>query len=495
MFLGPRLVSAESALQPIQNSQDDEWDGRKAPDEVSGDVDALIDRYDKEKNTLRKIAKKFKSTRIKDTGVRRLAEWGISLARVYDLPGLKKNAKNRIYQRTGVLADHLLDSFVTIDSYIEGTTMRGWPMYVDTNDEELSFEGFNYGWFGTSICNAARIAADNGDDEKAGQMVTRVLEAMYDGFLTRDKEKTKLDEQGWVVYVPNFASEGRKERHKEAASQKYCLDTPQAYNHGIMVARAAMACDKAIDAISWKQAKWDMKEWTRPQAQRQLSRYIIKSAKLLLGEFEELRSRKNGKYDQYPGSRSRYFQWKYRNLSTCPEERDTFKNRFEDIAHGPYETQFVQEYSDWGGSLDNDELHKLIVTFLNHLVHDYIEGPEGRFACDVAGTHDNSKEGAPRYPEKQCKNARDVDKRAQSAPLWLTLAYGVRDDVQADKTLRCDALLMVKTVLPLLLPGEQFDKEHFEEIDSKWGSHAIQAKYYYYNFEAAFEKDCKDLDI
>ena len=171
MFLGPRLVSAESALQPIQNSQDDEWDGRKAPDEVSGDVDALIDRYDKEKNTLRKIAKKFKSTRIKDTGVRRLAEWGISLARVYDLPGLKKNAKNRIYQRTGVLADHLLDSFVTIDSYIEGTTMRGWPMYVDTNDEELSFEGFNYGWFGTSICNAARIAADNGDDENAGTRI------------------------------------------------------------------------------------------------------------------------------------------------------------------------------------------------------------------------------------------------------------------------------------------------------------------------------------
>ena len=273
------------------------------------------------------------------------------------------------------------------------------------------------------------------------------------------------------------------------AEQTYCLDVPQAFNHGILAARAAMACDLAIDAIDWSKASWEMEErgWDRAKGQREMKKFIERSGDLLYSELND------GKGD-YPGDPDKkLYLWQYRDLTDCPQDKGTFKDRMEDIAHGPYETSFFQEYYEWGGDVSKKDIHKFVITFLSNLVHDYKAKGSKRFACAVDGTHDKTKNGSPLWPEKQCSRARELWKRASYAPLWLPLTYALRDQA-SDPSVRCDLYMMVKTILPMMMPGDQFDSTNFEKIDGSFGSHAIQAKYYYYNFDAAFDKECSKMD-
>ena len=78
-----------------------------------------------------------------------------------------------------------------------------------------------------AVAQAARAAALEGEHDRAAAMVTPVIEALYDGFFTSDKLKTKLDSKYRVVYVPKDAPDERKDRHKEVTKQSYCLDLPQ----------------------------------------------------------------------------------------------------------------------------------------------------------------------------------------------------------------------------------------------------------------------------
>ena len=65
------------------------------------------------------------------------------------------------------------------------------------------------------ICQAARAAADMGEDKLAGKWVSKLMDYFHDNFLTTNIEKTKVDERGWVVYVPSSASSQRAMRHAE----------------------------------------------------------------------------------------------------------------------------------------------------------------------------------------------------------------------------------------------------------------------------------------
>ena len=311
---------------------------------------------------------------------------------------------------------------------------------------------------------------------------------MWDGFLTPDKEKTKLDSKGWVVYVPSFASKERAERHLEITEQEYCLDVPQAYNHGILVARAAIACDDAMEALSWGKAKWDVDGVDKGSFQSKMRSLIKDSGKLLLGDMK-----KTSSGGEYPGSsKPTFYQWNYRDVSDCSKDKKTYKDRFEDIAHAPYETSFLEEFYEWGGSISHKDIHYLVITFLNKIVADYKGKGGKRFACDVDGTKDSDSNKYPSWSGKQCNNARALSKRSTHAPKWLTLAYALRNKM-GDKDIACDVYLMMKTVLPMMMEGSDFD-DNFKGADSNWMSHAVQAKYYFYNFDAAFAKDCSNMD-
>ena len=347
------------------------------------------------------------------------------------------------------------------------------------------------------IALTARAVALDGDDDLAAAMVTPVLEALYDGFLTNDIDRTKLDKDGRVVYVPKEADDDRIKRHLKVAEQEYCLDTPQAYNHGLMAARAAMAVWRAINVIDWKKAKWTMKEWSVAEAMDKLDEFVIGNAEYLKDGLEKQPGTGSSKYDNYPGPKGTdWYQWKYRLYEGCSKARDTFLDRPEDIAHATYETSFVAETRQWGNEhkgkpdmvFDMNEAHRMMVTFLNRIVADY--GAEGgeRFACDVDGTTDDRDNG--NHAWKQCAGSRKLEIRAGFAPSWLPLAASVRYDLDKDDLVHCDALRMVETVLPLVVPGKKFDEDNFDNLSVKFASQAIQAKYYWHYYEKGIEKVC-----
>ena len=129
-----------------------------------------------------------------------------------------------------------------------------------------------------------------------------------------------------------------------------------------------------------------------------------------------------------------------------------------------------------------------MVTFLNRIVYDYDGDAGHRFACDVKGTNDHHT-GDNAW--KQCKGSRASDVRASVTPGWLVLASSVRKELQDDLLLRCDAFLMMKTVLPLALDGSsEFDDQNFNVLGPKWGSEVIEAKHNFYHFNQAYKQDC-----
>ena len=483
MFQSTLLVAADP---------DDEgslWNERTAVGVVEKDIKAFLQAYDNQKDDLKRIADEFKKTRVKDTGIRKLGVWGMNFGRIYDLPSADKA---QVYKRMKENAEMLMDSFQTgVHSYIEDTEMTGWPMLVSKIDTKPSFEAFNSGHMAAGVCNAARAAAENGDEKLAAKWVLKLMDYFYDNYLTADIEKTKLDSDGWVVYVPRNASSGRAERHIKAAEQKYCLDVPQAYNHGILAARAGMACDRAMDSIDWRTVEWapERSGWTRLVAKRKLRRFINTSGELLLGDMERVTATYPARPDGVQGG---MFQWQYRDVSKCKEDRGTFKDRYEDIAHGPYEINFFSEWKEWGGDVSDKEMHRFVRTFLSMIVADYNGKGGKRFACDVAGTTDDTKKGSPNWPEKNCFNSRALWKRVTHAPLWLSSAYSLRNDMSF-RAVKCDVYLMMKAVLPMMDSKSKDFDENFEKMDSHWGSHAIQAKYYFYNYDDAFEKECGDV--
>ena len=493
-------ASSSSPIRPIADTSAKHFDKDIAAKEVEKDIDNFLAAYDNIRDDLNSIANEFDKTRVKDVGIRKLADWGIALSRVYELEGMK--ADNRILDRMRDCARMLLSTRKTQHSYVENAVMRGWPMYVNEADREPTFEAFNFGHIGVAISLTARALAMKGQHEKAARMVTPVLEALYDGFLTADPTKSKLDRDGRVVYVPRPASVMNKMRAarqiRATDHEPDCLDNPQAYNHGLMAARAAMAAWRAIHVIDWSEAEWTMVEWNRVQAKNQLDAFVEKNAQYLKDGLKRQPPTGGSKLDKYPGPEGTdWYQWKYRNYDMCPKAIGTFLDRPEDMAHATYETNFVVEVRQWAHEhqgepdiiFDMADAHRMIVTFLNRVVADYKADGGERFACDVDGTTDKKSNGIGES-WKQCGGSRRKEVRAAFAPSWLPLATAVRYDLEKNNQAHCDALRMTNTVMPLVMPGAEFDETNFDRLTVKFASEAIQAKYYWHYYEKGMKHLC-----
>ena len=497
-LMGGGEAGSFKSLRPFQvDDPSSHWDKETAIRVVEDDVETLLARFEKERGDLEDIAKDFDKTRVKDDGIRKLAQWGAALSRVYELPGIAR--RDEVAQAMEELAELLLDTRKRSYSYIEDRVMRGWPMFVDRSDDVASYEGFNAGWIATAVSLSARAVARRGDDSKAAKMLMPVLEFLWDGFFTSDIEMSKLDDDMRVVYVPKGASAQRQRRQLDSTNIEGCLDVPQAYNHGLLVARAAIAALRAMDEINWKKASWTMYEWSMEEAQEVLGEFIRKNAEWFLDGMEKQEPTGDDKRDMYPGGKGAdWYVWKYKDVSKCSKYEDTFKDRPQDIGHAPFEISFmtdfrtyVKEGTSGSKSKDSDifderDVRAIMVTFLNRMV-DYSKSGGRKFACDLTGITEKSKWG---YPDKQCGSSRNANHRPLLAPAWLELAANVHgDDMRKDKELECDALRMVNALLPMTVPGEDdYDKDFFGKLTDKWGTYAIQAKYYFYNYKTLYEK-------
>ena len=494
---GPAWVMSDT-MRSINDPKAANWTTASAGLEVGKDIKSLLEVFDQQRPGLVEIKDKFIKNRNKGGGIRKLAIWGTAFARLYELPGT--DYKEEMYERMVDMADLLLSTRETTHSYIENRVMRGWPMYLYGSDDHPTYEGFNMGNIAMAIAHAARATAMRGEQERAAKMLTPVLEALYDGFFTVESAKSKLDSKWRLVYVPARAPANRKARHRKSQYEKSCLGSPQAYNHGLLVARAAMATLRAMWKIRWSSVGWPMDEWTMLEARGKLGQFTRMNARWLRDGMKAY-STGEDKRDNYPGKDGvTWLQWNYRDMSSCDTYKGTYKDRPEDIAHATYEVNFITELRDYvkegtPGAVESDlnifalrDVRSLMVTFLNRIVHDYSGKGGDRFACDVTGLVENSNWGET---WKQCGRSRDKKVRALFGPAWLPLAVNAKAEWRKDSGLECDALTMVDTVLPMTIPdNKNFDETNFHKISSKWAPYAIEAKYHFYNFKALLDKDC-----
>ena len=302
-------------------------------------------------------------------------------------------------------------------------------MYLDRSNKHQVFEGYNSGHISMAIAFAARRAAMRNDNDLALKLLKPVLENLYDGFMSFDMERSKVNAESLVVLVPLDASRERKRRYRSIGVEKSCLGQPEAYNHGIQVARAAIAALLAIDEIDWSKVSWPMTEWTKKECQLRLSEFIRQNARWMRSAFYEPPPTGSDPLDKYPGTGvegKAWFQWKYRDLSTCQTYQGGVADRLQDIVHAKPEIHFVGEFRAWAaeqplaGQCEQDDrdifpksvLHRMIVTFLNRLVYNYEAPSRQRFACAISGIITNSTWGDA---WKQCKGARRAVVRAQAA--------------------------------------------------------------------------------
>ena len=130
---GTKLV-----LSPILDlANAEEWDEGVARALTTPDVNGLLGSFDNKWPGLMKTMKEYQQTRLKDSGIRLLANWGNALAHLYEID--TEVNKRRIYKRMAGLADLLLTAQETTESYVEGRVMRGWPMYVDPKDRKQTY--------------------------------------------------------------------------------------------------------------------------------------------------------------------------------------------------------------------------------------------------------------------------------------------------------------------------------------------------------------------
>merc|ERR1712161_53919 len=100
-------------------------------------------------------------------------------------------------------------------------------------------------------------AALRQDNDIAISLALTIAGAFHDGFLTRDLKRTKVSDDGKVVYVPEGAPSGRKKRFKELYEKEKgqatyeCPEEPQSTNHGLSAALAGVGLLRAFGAINW----------------------------------------------------------------------------------------------------------------------------------------------------------------------------------------------------------------------------------------------------
>ena len=508
LLLGTTQPFAVLGAQPKNGRE--AWNRDTAFQEVRRDVDRLLVAYDEDRARLNSTLEMFLDTRVKDIqklnpkyrGFRAIAVWGNGLADLYEMPGHDKHGE--IYSRLMEVASLLRRAQTTTHAYVEDRIIRGWPMVIDVRDSEPTFDSYQFGHIGRAMALAARISAERGDHGNAASLLEPVLWYLHDGFLSDDAETSRLDEDNRVVWVPQKASEGRKERHLQVTSglQRRCISEPLPYNRGLAVAGAAMAAVRAIGAVDWEAQHWTMKEWSLKKCRRKLGELVRDNAMWFReAMWEPPPAGFDEERDNYRGRNgTSWVLWKYRDYSGCPKFQGTDIDRLEDIDHGGEDVAFVADYRQWvdedpkGIELSRTDdgrvmfpkslVRRMIVAFLNRGISDYGAPASMRFACDISGVNDRNGWG---NSEKQCGSSRSWGRgrRPRSAVGWLPLALTARKASHGWAELRCDVLRLVEAVLPLTLLGDdEFDTASFGVPHGSWAPIAIQTNYYFYNFRA-----------
>ena len=543
--LGPCVVNA-GVMTPIKNRNDDQWDPKSAAEELPEDAEKILDSLNSNANkALKEIIKDYSKTKTKGSNIRKVGSWGITLGKLYDLPGVKddEKMKNSLLAQLTDIADGLKDAWVNEVSHVEGKKVRGWP-FILRNEPEYNHEGFNAGHLGMAMSYAAIAQAEYGEHEEASRNVEYVLAWLYDNFFSYDDGKNKLDDQGRLVWIPFRAPEDRRKRYlalsevKQSGTEKFCEHQPDAYNHSLELARAVIVTLKALKKIDWSKADWTMPEWTLMEAELRLGEMVRQNARWFKNALLTQKTGDNKKFDNYPGPEgTEWYIWKYRefdvfgkNLENCGEElfdhsskegKYAVKLRPQDVSHAKHEVDFIVDYLKWieidppGGcgdeSMDKsvftmEDLRKLTVTFLNRIVRDPGAKVLGeRYSCDVSGTYDG--EPGPDIPElgnveptieKSCRDrGRHVDERPTAAIGWISLATAAArlGDVQkgADQRHLCDILQMLEYAFSVVDPDSpNFDnsKDLGDGFGVNWGAEALFIKYYFYNYDTLRKKVC-----
>jgi len=249
------LVGAQGYLSSINDPLSPVWDTLQADTEVSGDIKRLTSKCDLDKFLV--TINDYAANRTK--GVKVPSQYVTSVAELLlQLSPLNVTLSNLLYAQMLEVAVALNATFVTTVPEIENVPMRGWPMKIKSEFQEMdSYQG---GHIGEAVGLAAEQAALHGDHETAASLAHSVAAMLHDGFLTADLKRTKMVTPGVVVYVPAGAPKGRHERYTAAHNKSMCLDKPQALNHGLMAGMASIALLRACSAIDWSQANWHLKD-------------------------------------------------------------------------------------------------------------------------------------------------------------------------------------------------------------------------------------------
>merc|ERR1711957_887715 len=237
-------------------------------------------------------------------------------------------------------------TYVEMEPEIEGVQMRGWPFKIVS--DVLEFESYQCAHLMEAAALAAEQAALRQDNDIAISLALTIAGAFHDGFLTRDLKRTKVSDDGKVVYVPEGAPSGRKKRFKKVYEKEIgqatyeCPEQPQATNHGLAAASAGVGLLRAFGAINWLEPTIKSKSsWRLIDADGNsimlenyvddLKQFVFKSADVVKNMCS-IRETGMSIRDNYVGPNgTEWCYWKYRkvNVTKCPsfDKKNDSSNR------------------------------------------------------------------------------------------------------------------------------------------------------------------------
>ena len=483
------------------NSSSTQWNELEALAELELDLERVgsLVTY----KSSQKMKERFKHyAKHRDKSIRSLS----SLHHVYtglltNIPGMSDKLRDKFYGSVMEIALMINATYVEMESYIEGVKMRGWPFVIDS--DVVEFDSFQGGFMMESVALAAEQAALYGDKETAISLALTVAAALHDGFLTKDVKRTKVRDDYRVGYVPASAPNSRRNRfthlykHRKGYPIFECPDQPQATNHGLASANAAIALLRAFGAIGWLNSSSDSKSFWRlfdadgmklelADYLRDLKKFVTASAHVFI-DLCTIHKRQKSKGNTGSDGEELY-TWKYADMdsSECPSFRNDDSNRLEDIDHAQYEMKFAsgvravgKDYfggdANYFGIYDKD-IHRLIVAVLECFITDQNAEVNDRFSCDLGGETDPYS--------KSCSVQRVMPSRVIEASHLLDIAITARDSPEA----LCDVLTLVNAILPIFLENhEDFHGNHEGIFRYKKNAQFLLAplltKYYFYWYE------------
>ena len=539
-LVGHRMASHGMAfswpgLTKIANGAATAWSTTTAMAEVETDVHAFVKAYDEtEPYLLSQIASYASDAMVH---LRPIMEHGLAAGQLSELPSLSTSLRGKLVARVRRMADAV--SAVRADRqarpvpdvatvWVEGQPMRAWPLYIknlpnsthtlkqqsNCSDERKALawdereleakceencaynnyhpivDSYHNGHIFQVLALAALLTAEGGDSAAAARYISDVGEALYDRFFTPNRGMSLLDLDHRIVYVPKDAPALRLRRHELSSCEFVCLDVPQAHNHGIQTAMAAIYLRRAILHINWKRVAWPL------ESTMEKDLFLQQLDLLVQATWAHLHS----DIGQIESTEGPLVQWRYRKGVEKCDQADPDKYRTQDISHAKYEIAFITAlYKDNVEGADSSLLKALMRTYLQRLVHDLDFMDGRRFACDLAGTSDVLPNGDERTDMnaaemKSCRGSRREGERVQWALQWMQIGasiFGCTDGCSPiDAPTRCNALKMARSIFPFILQDSNsfgnglnggLDGFHRPEAALT----AILTKYYFYHYANA----------